>query len=91
MASILYSLAGGTLSLVLMAVLKKTDSFSVVGVSIAGGVAHNVGQLIVAMLVLKTYSLVYYFSVLMISGLITGFLIGVVSNEMLKRLKNIQM
>lgn len=91
MASILYSLAGGALSLIVMAVLKKMDSFSVIGVSIAGGVAHNIGQLIVAMLVLKTYSLVYYFSVLMISGLITGFLIGVVSNEMLKRLKNIRM
>lgn len=90
MASILYSLSGGILSLIVMALLKKSNAFHLISVSIAGGVAHNIGQLIVAMLVLKTYSLIYYFSVLMISGLITGFLIGIVSNEMLKRLSNIK-
>lgn len=91
MASILYSLAGGVLSLFVMVLLKRTNAFHLITVSIAGGVAHNIGQLIVAMLVLKTYSLVYYFSVLMIAGLITGFLIGIVANEMLKRLANLKM
>ena len=87
--SILYSLAGGLLSLAVMAVLKKRGSFSVFGVSMAGGVFHNVGQLIVAMLVVETFSVAYYVPVLLIAGVITGFIIGVVANEMLKRLGSI--
>lgn len=61
------------------------------GISVAGGVFHNVGQLVVAMLVVETYSVMYYLPVLLIAGLVTGFLIGLVSNEMIKRLVNIQM
>ena len=83
--SIIYSLAGGLLSLTVMALLKKSKGFSV-----AGGVFHNVGQLIVAMLVVETFSVGYYFSVLLVAGLITGLVIGIVSAEMLKRIKNIQ-
>lgn len=56
----------------------------------AGGVAHNVGQLIVAMIVVETLSIVAYVPVLLISGLVTGLLIGIVSAEMLKRLVNIR-
>ena len=85
--SILYSLAGGLLSLAV--ILKKRGSFSVFGVSMAGGVFHNVGQLIVAMLVVETFSVAYYVPVLLIAGVITGFIIGVVANEMLKRLGSI--
>ena len=88
--SIIYSLAGGILSLCVMAGLKKTDKFSVMGISMAGGVAHNVGQLIVAMIVVETLSIVAYVPVLLISGLVTGLLIGFVSAEMLKRLVNIR-
>ena len=51
---------------------------------------HNVGQLIVAMLVVETFSVGYYFPVILIAGLITGLVIGIVSAEMLKRIKNIQ-
>ncbi|WP_346663704.1 Gx transporter family protein [uncultured Merdimonas sp.] len=87
--SILYSLAGGLLSLSVMALLKKQGGFSVMGVSVAGGVFHNIGQLAVAMLVVETYSVMYYLPVLLIAGLITGFLIGAVSAEVLKRLGNI--
>ena len=86
---ILYSLAGGLLSLAVMVILKKRGSFSVFGVSMAGGVFHNVGQLIVAMLVVETFSVAYYVPVLLIAGVITGFIIGVVANEMLKRLGSI--
>lgn len=89
--SIIYSLAGGLLSLTVMACLKKRGGFSVMGISVAGGVFHNVGQLVVAMLVVETYSVMYYLPVLLIAGLVTGFLIGLVSNEMIKRLINIQM
>ncbi len=88
--SILYSLAGGLLSLAVMALLKKTGDFSVMGISMAGGVSHNVGQLVVAMLVVETFSVGYYLPVLLVAGLVTGFLIGVAAGEMLKRLVNIQ-
>jgi len=88
--SIIYSLAGGLLSLSTMALLKKSKGFSILGISMAGGVMHNVGQLIVAMLIVETFSVVYYVPVLLVSGLITGFVIGVASGEMLKRLVNIR-
>lgn len=88
--SILYSLAGGLLSLTVMALLKHQNGFSVMGISVAGGVFHNVGQMVVAMLVVETFSVAYYFPVLMIAGLVTGLLIGILANEMLKRLKNIR-
>lgn len=87
--SIVYSLAGGILSLAVMKFLKERGIFSVMGVSIAGGVMHNMGQLLVAMLVVETYRVGYYFPVLLIAGMLTGLLIGVAANEVLKRLKNI--
>lgn len=87
--SILYSLSGGVLSLVVMAFLKKKGIFSVIGVSIAGGITHNLGQLIVAMLVVETYRVGYYFPVLLLAGVITGMLIGIVANEVLKRLAGV--
>ena len=83
---ILYSLAGGVLSLAVMALLKRSGAFSIIGVSMAGGVSHNVGQLIMAMLVVETYAVGYYLPVLLIAGLITGTLIGIAGREMLKRL-----
>lgn len=87
--AILYSLAGGMLSLTIMSVLKRVGKFSVFGISIAGGVFHNVGQLIMAAFVLESISIGYYFPVLLISGLVTGFVIGLISNEMMKRLKKL--
>lgn len=84
--SIIYSLAGGLLSLTVMFLLKKTDKFSLFGISMAGGVFHNVGQLVVAILVMENLNIAYYMPVLLISGLITGFMIGLVAGEMLKRL-----
>lgn len=87
--AILYSLAGGMLSLGVMCMLKRTKKFSVFGISMAGGVFHNVGQLSMAAIVLESISIGYYFPVLLIAGLITGFVIGVISNEMIKRLKKL--
>ena len=86
---ILYSLAGGILSLTTMCILKKTDKFSVYGISMVGGVFHNIAQLIMAAIVLESVSIGYYFPVLLISGLVTGFVIGLISNEMMKRLKKL--
>ncbi len=88
--SIIYSLAGGLLSLTIMALFRKQGGFSVLGISMAGGVMHNVGQLIVAMIIVETFSVVYYVPVLLVSGIITGLVIGIVSAEMLRRLVNVQ-
>lgn len=90
LSSILYSIAGGLLSLGIMTLLKKQGGFSVIGVSVAGGVSHNIGQLIVAMLVVETYQVGYYFPVLLVAGVLTGLGIGVASQEVLKRIRNIR-
>ena len=88
--SILYSLAGGVLSLIVMNALRRRKSFSVIGVSIAGGVSHNIGQLIVAMLVVETSQVGYYLPVLLIAGTLTGAVIGIVCREVLKRVQNVR-
>ena len=88
--SIIYSLAGGLLSITVMALLRKKGGFSVIGVSIAGGVFHNIGQLIIASVIVETFSVMYYVPVLLIAGLVTGLLIGIASDGMLKRLANLE-
>lgn len=91
LASIMYSMAGGLLSLAVMVFLKRREGFSVIGVSVAGGVFHNVGQLMVAAIVVQTYSIAGYFPVLLVAGVLTGFVIGVVASEMIRRLTGISM
>ena len=86
MFSMLYSLAGGILSWLVMLLLKRSSRFSMVGVSVAGGVAHNIGQIVVACFVLETGKLIYYLPVLMISGLAAGIVIGLISGEIVRRL-----
>lgn len=88
--SIIYSLAGGMLSLAVMQSLKHRSDLSVIGVSIAGAVFHNAGQLAAAMLVTESLSLLYYTPFLLTAGLITGIVIGAAANEMLKRLIHIK-
>lgn len=83
--SILYSLAGAALSLLCMTAARRFSGLSIVGVSILGGVTHNLGQLIVAALVVENGNVFYYFPALLISGLVTGVLIGIVTGEILKR------
>ncbi|MCD7764903.1 MAG: Gx transporter family protein [Lachnospiraceae bacterium] len=84
--SIAYSLAGALLSMAVMAALKRLGLFSVTGVSICGGMAHNTGQLIVAIFLVENLNLFYYLPVLLLSGLATGLVIGLLSSEILKRL-----
>ena len=84
--SILYSLAGAAVSFLCMCLAKKSGLFSMTGVSMIGGVMHNMGQLLVAMAVLETVSLVYYGPVLLAAGVITGLLIGIVTGEVKKRI-----
>lgn len=88
--SIIYSLAGCFLSLLSMHFLKKKDYFSIYGICMVGGVAHNVGQIAMAAMIMETESIWYYMPALLISGVITGLIIGIVSNEMLKRIKDLK-
>ena len=84
--SIIYSLAGAILSMTVMVLLKKTGLFSVAGVSMAGGVAHNLGQILAAAFLVSNLSIFIYFPVLIFSGLISGALIGIVAYIILERL-----
>ena len=85
--SAIYGLSGGVLSLVVMILLKRTDFFGMMGVSMAGGVAHNIGQLLCAMILLKLPAVFTYLSYLILVGTVTGALIGIIDEEVLKRLK----
>ncbi|MBQ9030251.1 MAG: Gx transporter family protein [Parasporobacterium sp.] len=82
--SLIYSLAGGACSLLIMLLLKKTGKFSVYSISIAGGVFHNLGQIAAAAAVTRIPVLLYYLPVLMGAGMITGALIGVIASRVLK-------
>lgn len=86
-----YSIAGAVLSLSIMWLLKKTDKFSVIGVSIAGGIMHNVGQIIMAVILLGTEQIALYLPVLIITGTATGVVIGIVSGLVINRFKNIRL
>ena len=88
MSMMMYSLAGGILSFLVMRFVKKTGIFSIIGVSICGGVSHNVGQLIMAGLAVQTIKIIYYFPMLLIGGLITGCLIGMLAQRILERIKS---
>ena len=85
-AALAYSIAGAALSLSLMGLLKMTGKFSSVGVSVAGGVAHNAGQILVAMALLETSRLAWYLPVLWVSGTVAGVLVGVISGILVKRI-----
>ena len=86
--SLLYSFSGALLSLVGMVLMKKVKIFSTTVVSVTGGVLHNLGQILVACLVLETDVLLYYLPVLILSGTITGAVIGIIASLVIKRLEN---
>ena len=88
-AGLLYSLAGAMCSFAAMALLKCVKRFSVVGVSIAGGVAHNIGQIAVAAMVLENGAIFYYLPVLLLSGSIAGAVIGFLGGLIVKRLQGV--
>lgn len=81
-----YSLAGGLLSLLVMSLLKRSKRFGMAGVSVAGSVCHNIGQTLVAMVLLGSNT-AFYFPTLLLSGIIAGVLIGVVSAMVLQKLQ----
>jgi len=84
--AMVYSAAGAATSMLVMALLKKTKKFSSVGVSVAGGIFHNVGQIVVASLVVQNVRMAYYLPFLLVSGVVTGVLIGIVAQTALKHL-----
>lgn len=83
--SFVYSLAGAFLSLTVMALLKKLNILSTVGVSVAGGILHNMGQILAAMLLLQTVQIGYYFIILAITGTVSGLFIGLCGAFMIAR------
>lgn len=87
--SIIYSLVGGLLSLTVMCLLKKMNKLHLITISVCGGIFHNLGQILVAVFVVENVYLFGYFPFLFLGGALTGFLIGVVSSEILKRTKSI--
>lgn len=83
--SFLFSMAGGMLSLLVMVLLKKSGHFSIVGVSVAGGVFHNVGQITAAVFLMDTTAIYYYLPVLLIFGIVTGIIIGLMGGYVTQR------
>ncbi len=79
--SLWYSLAGGLLSFAVMALARRGGRFGTMGVSVLGGVSHNIGQLAVAVVLLGTGRLVWYLPTLLVSGVLTGALIGLVAER----------
>ena len=82
----LYSLAGALVSFIGMLLLKKSKIFSIVGVSMAGGVLHNLGQLLVAAALIEDLRIFFYFPVLLFSGIVSGIAIGIAATLILKKL-----
>ena len=89
LSMILYSTAGALVSVLVMIILHRIRWFHIPVVSAAGGVAHNLGQLAVAFFVVETYGIVYYIPILMIAGLVTGILIGIVASLVLPYIQTI--
>jgi len=89
MGSMLYSLAGGVFSLLIMILAKKSGWFSQIGVSVLGGVFHNIGQLTVAALVTETGGVFVYLPFLLVGGVVAGVLIGILGGIMVERVAKI--
>ena len=85
--SLAYSIAGAVISLSLMILLKKLGVFTEVAVSVVGGITHNIGQILIAFLLLETSVVFYYLPFLLVSGVIAGIAVGVASALLIKRIK----
>lgn len=86
----LYSLAGGLASFAVMAALRRTGLFSTAGVSMAGGVFHNLAQLIVAALIVESPQILYYFPLLLLAGMAAGLMNGVLATWILRALRDVR-
>ena len=88
---ILYALAGAVLSFMAMLLGKRTGWFSIVGVSVLGGVLHNIGQILVAMMVVETFYVGYYIPFLIVAGTVTGAVLGSVAMELVPYLRKVSL
>lgn len=86
----LYSLVGAVLSLSLMIILKKYTNLALITISISGAVLHNIGQIIVAVIVMATKEIVFYLPILIITGILSGIGFGILSVLTIKYTKNLQ-
>ncbi len=84
LSGMLYSFAGGILSLVVMLLLRRINGLSIVGVSIAGGVSHNVGQILAACLVVQSRAMLGYLPILLLAGIVTGLLTGIAAKSAIR-------
>lgn len=89
LSTLMFSLSGGILSCILMILAKKIKLFGIAGVSIVGGVSHNIGQIIVAIFIINNIDIIYYIPILMIVGAVTGTIIGVLSSIVTSRIKKV--
>ena len=87
-ASFLYSASGALLSFVVMVLCKKTNIFSMIAISILGGISHNIGQIIVACLIVENIRLLYYMPFLITLGTASGFVTGIVGDKAVYYIKN---
>ena len=87
--SLAYSLAGGILSFLVMLLISRVEGFSLIGISIAGGVTHNIGQIVTAAIIVKTMKLTWYLPVLIVAGLITGAIVGAIAVSVMPAVKKV--
>ena len=87
--TLIYSLAGGILSIICMILLKKSQIFSQLGISVVGGITHNVGQIIVACIIMETAQISLYLPVLIITGILAGICVGLAGSLLVNRIKKI--
>ena len=85
--SLIYSISGAALALLAMILLKRLDRFSSIGISVVGGVCHNVGQIIAACIVMETAAIAVYIIPLIVSGTIAGIVIGLIAGNLVERIK----
>lgn len=91
MSSFLYSIAGGLLSNIIMIILYKSfkKSLSIWTISVCGAVFHNIGQLLIASLIVQDFRVYLYLPILMVAAVITGYFIGVTTNYLYNHMKRV--
>lgn len=83
--SFFFSISGALLSIISMYIAKKITKLSIVGISIIGSIFHSIGQIIIAIIFLSNINIIYYLPILLISSVITGFIVGIISNKLIDR------
>lgn len=83
--SFFFSISGALLSIISMYIAKKITKLSIVGISIIGSIFHSIGQIIIAIIFLSNINIIYYLPILLISSVITGFIVGIISNKLIER------